>query len=630
MPPRKTTGAGRSAATAAPREGMEAFLVPLGVFAALALPHLVHTTLSSDLLRDSKLLVLSVGAAVALAGLALGSLRSPAASPFLSGGWSRPLLLFVAGALALAFVSGVLNSTRVDPLTAAAVLAPIALGVVGASPPGEACARRALGLLAAAGAFTGLLAGLQRFPGVLRFLPIEAEEPRFLAAALIGNPGDVAAALVFPALILWMRVAAPGPFAARLVPGAGLALVLLGLGATESVGPLAAFAAAWALHTVLDLRRRWKAFAGILVVAALSLGLTGAGRRAVVKAVQLARGETARATTQRDIGVLAAFEMVRARPLFGVGPGAYENAFIPARLAAEERVGRRLVHLSGAAHFENAHSDPLTLAAECGLPTALLSLGAFVGLLAGLARARGQERAATARPTIPAEELLVLLAAFGVLSLGGFPLRLAVASGPFGFVAGLSLRRLGGTAPAATPRRALRSVLFTALAAFLLAVTGIRFAAGWLQARGESELRGAGLLEGTGRAEMNDSARRRLRSALDLRSKCATAWIALGSTWRLDRDWERAFLAYARSLSIEERAETDFNLGLVAAQGSPEGRAKAVEFWRRAIWIFPRLLEALPLDADAEAMKRSLDEAEARLRAGGKPPDLPDGLAPRL
>jgi len=160
MPPRKTTAGGRSPATAAPREGMEALLVPLGVFAALALPHLVHTTLSSDLLRDSKLLVLAVGAAVSLAGLALGTLRSLAAPPSFWGGRSRPLLLLVAAALALSLVSGVLNSRRVDPLTAAAVLAPFALAVVGASPPGEACARRALGLLAAAGAFTGLLAGL--------------------------------------------------------------------------------------------------------------------------------------------------------------------------------------------------------------------------------------------------------------------------------------------------------------------------------------------------------------------------------------------------------------------------------------------------------------------------------------
>ena len=39
------------------------------------------------------------------------------------------------------------------------------------------------------------LAALQRFGGVLR-LPVEAPEPRFLATALIGNPGDVGAALV--------------------------------------------------------------------------------------------------------------------------------------------------------------------------------------------------------------------------------------------------------------------------------------------------------------------------------------------------------------------------------------------------------------------------------------------------
>jgi len=633
MPPRRSPGPGRTAPAAAPPAGIEALLVPLGVFVALALPHVYYSSFSPELLRDSKLLAMAAGGALALAGLLATALRRPADLPF-AGGSSRARIsvLLVAAALGLAVLSGLVNAPRVDPMTSAAVLAPLGLAVAGASKAGEDCAPRALGLLAIAGAFTGLLAGLQRFTGLVRVLEISAVEPRFHAVALIGNPGDVAAALVFPALILWMQVASAASLRRRLLSTAGLALVLFGLGAAEAIAPLLAFFAGWTLHTLLDIRSRWKPFAAVLVLVVAALGATGAGVRAFVKAGQFARGQIAKATTQRDIGFFAAAEMVRAHPLLGVGPGAFETAFVPARIRAEERARRRLVHSSDAAHFENAHCDPLTLAAECGLPAALLAFGAAAALAAGLARASRRERAEGARPAVRSEELAVLLAAFGVLCLGSFPLRLAVASGPFGYVAGLALRRVAGTGAPAGPRKASAPALvaLALLLAALAASVGFRCRAGWLQADGESRLRGAGLLEGADRSDMNDSARRQLRRALDLRSRSATGWMALGSSYRLERDWENAFLAYLKSLSIQERAETDFNLALVASQGSPEARANAFRFWRRSIWILPRLLWALPPAVDADAMKESIRDAEMRLREGGKPPDLPDGLAPKL
>ena len=178
-----------------------------------------------------------------------------------------------------------------------------------------------------------------------------------------------------------------------------------------------------------------------------------------------ATGDVAAATTQRDIGLLAAREMVRARPVLGAGPGAFSNRFVPARLAAEERTGRRLVHRSGSAHFDNAHSEPVTLAAEAGAARRVRSDRR------GPRASRGSLRAPPAGGVafdFPVDALLAALFGIAFLSLGDFPMRIAVASGPAAFLAGLALRqdRGGGRVPSvaaralrrggvcATPRRA--------------------------------------------------------------------------------------------------------------------------------------------------------------------------------
>src|SRR5664279_5303591 len=338
------------------------FRVRIGILAALALPFLVFSAASSDTLRESKVLVQALGASLALLGLTRGELL-PAPG---RGRAARVVLFGLSAALALALLSAIANANVVDPLTAAAVLSPLALLFLGASAAGARVAPAVLAALMAAGAFTGALATLQRWAGLFR-MPLDVPEPRFLAAGLIGNAGDVGMALVLPALLLFASRAAPGAIRTRVLASLGLLSTLLGLLATESIGPALAFCAGALLYVALDFpRRRLALFA--LLAAALLAGATGAGQRALVKLNQLRTGNVAAATTQRDIGLYAAREMVREQPVLGAGPGAFSNRFVPARLAAEEHTGRRLVHRSGSAHLDNAHSEPVTLAAEAGVP----------------------------------------------------------------------------------------------------------------------------------------------------------------------------------------------------------------------------------------------------------------------
>src|SRR5207248_1703920 len=139
---------------------------------------------------------------------------------------------------------------------------------------------------------------------------------------LIGNPGDVGAALVLPALLLWMKAVDPtARRKVRLFAVAGLAGTFLGLGATEAIGPLVAIGVGLALHAVGDIRGRAPYLLGAAVIVLAAAAVTGIGPRALEKLGQVRRGELAAASTQRDIGIFAAGEMVRVHPLLGVGPG---------------------------------------------------------------------------------------------------------------------------------------------------------------------------------------------------------------------------------------------------------------------------------------------------------------------
>ncbi|MBK9088586.1 MAG: O-antigen ligase family protein [Holophagales bacterium] len=592
-------------------------LAPVGSLVALAIPYFVLVLASAEATREAKLAAQAAGALLVLLGLAFGSRAPEERTAWSRSARSTGTALAVALALFLAsFASGLLHDR--DPLDALPLVPALALLAWGATAAGEAAARRALSLLVGCGAVTGLLATLQRFAGLFR-LPVEAPEPRFYATAWIGNPGDVGAALVIPALLAASSLAR-GP--RRVASGAALVACVAGLASAGTLAPLAAFASGAVLIVALDLRRRL--LPAVLAGAAVLALLAGAGviSRAAEK---LASGDIAKLTTQRDIGILSALETIRAHPLLGAGPGSFASDFVRARLAAEQRTGRRLVHRSSSAHFDNAHCDPLTVAAEAGVPAALALATAMGALLAGLLGAARREGRGPSGDRVPAETLLTALVAILVLSLANFPIQIVPVSGPFALLAGLALARTGGRL--VPPARPAAKAVLVAGALLLGAGATLRLAAGLALARAETAMKVASAAAGAERRELASFALENARRAVGLRPRLATAHLALGSARAALADVDGAVAAMERSLALEERAETQLNLGRLALAKGDGVTARAC--FVRAVWLFPKLAAAIPPAGEPDAVVAETARLEAALPAGGSPPPLPGPLRPR-
>ena len=588
---------------------MTELLAPVGVHLALFLPYVVISLVSPDAVRESKVLAQGLASALVLLGLAFDTLANGRGSERVR----LPRLLAVTSLGAAAFVAasvirGLFSWT--DPLVLAPLGTAAALFAIGASRRGAAIGSRAFVVLAFAGALTGLLAALQRMAGIF-LLPIEGADVRYRTVALLGSPGDVGAALVLPAVILaagLMDVASSR--ASRALHLAGLGLVLMGLASAETLTSLAAVVVGIAAFSAFELRRRGPVLAGLAVAGLLALLAVGATARFGEIAEFLRQKSISKAVTERDIGFRASVEMLRARPLLGEGPGNFSNAFIPARLRAEQRVGRRLVHSSTSAHFENAHNEWLTFAAECGLPAALLASVAVGSLLLYLARRRS-------------DTLFSLLVSLAVLGFASFPSRLAVVAGPGALVLGLAFRSVieeTSPAPAPTVNRRWKAIGLAAVALLLASLATARGLAVLRQAEGEAALQAAAVAPLADRPYLLELARTALRQSVSLRSRFATAWLALGSTYRLDRNLEAAHAALETSLALEERAETDLNLGRVEFETGNHEAAMAL--FRRAIWILPRLRLSLPPEVDGHELEREVGAVEAELPRGGSPPPL--------
>jgi O-antigen ligase len=597
--------------------GARELLAPLGTLAALVLPFFVLTLSSAEATREAKLAAQSAGASLVLFGLA-SLFRAPAPRIAWSPAARRAGMALTAclALFAASFAAGLLRDR--DPLDGLPLLPALALFLWGSTREGETTTRRAISLLVACGAATGLLAALQRFGGLLR-LPVEAPEPRFFATALIGNPGDVGAALVIPALLAASSLARGGR---RLAPGVALVACVAGLAAAGTLAPLVAFASGAAILVALDFRRR---LLPAVVAGAATLALLAATGVVQRVAGKVASGDVATLTTQRDIGVLSAFESIRAHPALGIGPGGFASDFVRARLAAEKRAGRRLVHHSTSAHFDNAHCDPLTMAAEVGVPAAVAFAVALGALLSGLFAAARREAAGPPGDLVPAEALLAALAAILVLSVANFPIQIVPVSGPFSLLAGLSLARIGGRF--APPARPAARVGLVVVALLLPAAAALRLTGGIAQARAESALRSVPMASGQERRELAESALVKARLAVALRPRHATAHLALGSARAALADVDGALESMERSLALEERAETLLNLGrLTLARGDLE---TARPFFVRAVWTFPRLAAAIPPAGDPDAVVAETKRLEAALASGGAPPPLPAPLRSR-
>jgi len=424
---------------------------------------------------------------------------------------------------------------------------------------------------------------------------------RFRMSGLAGNPADLATAVVLllPVLLVaagrhtgsWWRWIAIG----ALVTAAMVSLTFTGYVA------LAALAVVWLLQ-----RRSARLWLVTVAVVALAVALAlaaGLGDRVYRQVRHLEHGDWYSLMSARSDGWTAAAEMIRERPLLGVGAGQFDHAYYPSRLAwleSHQEIGRRG---ELATHFEWAHCDPLQLVAELGAVGALWMLALAWALVR--TRPRGDP--------LP----LLATAATTPFLLLHYPTHLAVGMVPIVLVLGHLL--------AAQPRwRMPRLTGALRLAVpVLLVIVAVAGASSQLRRvaldiwRGELERRveiAHAVQEPVQRVQLASAVERQVLDRIGrLPGAAPWLWRIVGKA-RLTRDdptgAEQAFRS-ANTLWPHEEAELGIGLAL-AAQGR---RGEAVLFLGRVCRVNPAVVRQIP-DPD---LRRAVTDLNRARRMAGRP-----------
>ncbi|MEE8526659.1 MAG: O-antigen ligase family protein, partial [Thermoanaerobaculia bacterium] len=262
---------------------------------------------------------------------------------------------------------------------------------------------------------------------------------RIAITSLAGGPFDLAGYLVLPMLIAQAGILRVWRQGRRQLEVTGLGLVLAcGIYAMALTQTLTAIAALTAASLVLWLGllpwRRVAAVTAVLLVlgGGLALGVGPLRERIATKVESLTSGDIDNLLSGRLDGWSTALWMFREHPLAGVGHGAYRAEFGSARLALWEE-GHRFYRRQHQTYFSNAHSEPLEVLAESGLPGLMVLAWAIWQLLRQPGR---MSRASNPQdePAFDRTEVALTwagLTALAVLSLANFPLRIALVAYPY-------------------------------------------------------------------------------------------------------------------------------------------------------------------------------------------------------
>lgn len=272
-----------------------------------------------------------------------------------------------------------------------------------------------------------------RFEGELRV--------RMGLTSLAGNPFDLAAFLILPAVVAQAQLAAPG---GRRWPWAlALATIVAGLAVSQTLTAQVAAVVATLAFWIPRLPRR--RVVALLALLALAAGLAVAAvpplrNRLALKVHNLQEGDLLNFLSGRLEGWQAALWMLGERPLTGVGHGAFRAEFGEAKLALVAR-GVGFARLEEP-YFTAAHNDYLQAAAEWGwVGVAALAASMAIagrGVLHAWRRSADPAEDPDARRRLGA--MVAILLALGLLALVNFPWHLALVAYP-GLLAASGLLR---------------------------------------------------------------------------------------------------------------------------------------------------------------------------------------------
>jgi O-antigen ligase len=416
-------------------------------------------------------------------------------------------------------------------------------------------ARRRFALVAAAGVAVSTAVMMIQLAGENVFnFSARYSENRLRLTGLTGNPADLAmaAVLLLPFVLAW------GETSTRPRLYRGLAVVL-GLGAAISQ-TLTGFAALSLLLVVWLIQKRsktlWLAtlgFGAALVIVALASGMTTRLQKDVDR---LRKGDFYGLFSARGDGWSAGAEMIRSRPVSGVGAANYTHLYYPSRLEWLTRNGGTGRRGELASHFEWAHCDPLQHTAELGL--------VGIGWMAVLGFAIFQTRQ-RAGPILP-----LAIAAWVPFALLHYPAHLAVGLIPIALVLAHLIASHG------EPRSVQWRFARVPLATLLVAIT---VAASWWQLQrvaidlwvGANEIRLV-IAERAApeiRTRLAAATEAQILSRIDrLPSMAPTLWRTVGRARLVRRDAGKAESAFRTAFELWPHEDADFYLGMsLVAQG---------------------------------------------------------------
>ncbi len=419
---------------------------------------------------------------------------------------------------------------------------------------------------------------------------------RLSLTGLTGNPADLAMAAVLLLPLIMLGTERPTQTRLQIALVLVLTLATLLTMTLSGIGALAALLIVWLFQR--RSRKLWlsaAAVGAVFLAAALAAGL---GSRFISASQRVQEGDWYRLLSARGDGWSAASEMVRSRPLTGVGAANYDHLYYPSRLAWFERYGGVGKRRQLASHFSSAHSDPFQLAAELGA----IGLGWLAALLAALIGARRR-----AGPTFALATASVL--PFALLH---YPTHLAVGLIPIAVILG---ELIGTTGPRREVewRRARAPVAVTML---VIALVG----AGWQLRRTAADLwmgtLDMVLLTSQGaapeaRAQRAAAVEAAILQRIDhMPRQAPTLWRTVGRARFMRQDLRDAEAAFRTAYEGWPHEDADFYLGLsLVAQGR---RSEGVRHLGRVCRTNPTLVRLIR-DADVRrAVEDMLDAYRAR------------------
>ncbi len=264
------------------------------------------------------------------------------------------------------------------------------------------------------------------------------DHPYDRAFGLLGNPNDLGAYLVVPALagVTLSTLARDRRWRYALLS----CLLVGGLLASQTLSALAAFSVGLGILAGTQMSQKPRVAVAIAVAIAVlaTLGAIALFRQRVITMTKaVAMGDLDRFVSGRLISNTAAFYMWLDHPLLGVGPGCFAWQYYDYKIRAEESNPRLLIATARGSNFGEVHNDHLQILCETGLPGYALFIGAFFLLVRVRFsdEAPTDERARFARTFTP-----VMAAAVFVLMLGQFPLQLVSCVSALQFTSALCLR----------------------------------------------------------------------------------------------------------------------------------------------------------------------------------------------